>query len=169
MRRPLLALLLLAAPPLAGCGFEPLYADHSGQVMEADLAAVKIMPIREHIGQLLQWQLENEFNPDGSFVPPRYALHVVLAIKGDFLAVEPNNVAPRGSISAAADMALTTLDGKTTLYRGKIQSIADYNIPTDPYSSQIGQGGAEKRVVEDIGEQIALRLSAYFHNRSAAE
>jgi LPS-assembly lipoprotein len=169
MRRPLLALLLLAAPPLAGCGFEPLYGDHSGQVMQADLAAVKIMPIREHIGQLLQWQLENEFNPDGSVVPQRYALHVVLAIKGDFLAVEPNNVAPRGSISAAADMALTTLDGKTTLYRGKIQSIADYNIPTDPYASEIGKGGAEKRVVEDIGEQIALRLSAYFHNRSAAE
>jgi LPS-assembly lipoprotein len=169
MRRPILALLLLAAPSVAACGFEPLYADHSGRVMEADLAAVKILPIREHIGQLLQWQLEQEFNPDGAEVPPRYALHVVLAIHGDFLAVEPNNVAPRGSISAAADMALTTLDEKTTLYRGKIQSIADYNIPTDPYAMEIGQGGAEKRVIEDIGEQIALRLSTYFHNRSAAK
>lgn len=169
MRRSLLALLLLAAPPLAACGFEPLYADHPGGAMEADLAAVKILPIREHIGQLLQWQLEREFNPDAAEVPPRYALHVVLAIHGDFLAVEPNNVAPRGSISAAADVALTTLDDKKTLYRGKIQSIADYNIPTDPYSAEIGKGGAENRVVEDIGEQITLRLSAYFHNRSAAE
>lgn len=169
MRRPLLALLLLAAPPLAACGFEPLYGHHPGAVMEADLAAVKILPIREHIGQLLEWQLERQFNPDGATVPQRYALHVVLAIKGDFLAVEPNNVAPRGSISAAADVALTTLDEKTTLYRGKIQSIADYNIPTNPYSGEIGKGGAENRVVEDIGEQITLRLAAYFHSKSAEE
>jgi LPS-assembly lipoprotein len=169
MRRPPLALLLLAAPLLAGCGFEPLYGDHAGRVMEADLAAVKILPIHEHIGQLLQWQLEREFNPDGATVPQRYALHVVLAIKGDYLAVEPNNVAPRGSISAAADVALTTLDEKTMLYRGNIQSIADYNIPTNPYSAEIGKGGAENSVVEDIGEQIALRLSAYFHSKSAQE
>ena len=162
-------LLLPAALPLAACGFEPLYADHSGEVTEADLAAVKIMPVREHVGQLLQWQLEREFNPDGATVTPRYALHVALSIKGDYLAIEPNNVAPRGSISAAADMALTTLDEKTTLYRGKIQSISDYNITTNPYSSEVGRSGAEKSVVEDIGEQIEIRLSTYFHDRSAAE
>src|SRR5579863_3894079 len=106
MRRALFAFLLLAAPLLAGCGFEPLYGEHTRRVMEADLAAVKIMPIREHIGQLLQWQLEKDFNPDGVDVRPAYALHVALAVKRDFLATEPNNVAPRGSVSAAADMAL---------------------------------------------------------------
>jgi LPS-assembly lipoprotein len=162
-------IVLLAVPLLAGCGFEPLYGDHAGRAMEAELAAVKIMPIREHIGQLLQWQLEKDFNPDGGIAPQHYALHIVLAIKRDFLATEPNNVAPRGSISAAADMALTTLDNKTILYRGKIQSIADYNIGTDAYAAEIGKSGAEKRVVEDIGEQIEIRLSAYFHNKSAAQ
>ncbi len=169
MLRPLAVALIVLAPLLAACGFEPLYGDHTRRVMEADLAAVKIFPIPEHIGQLLQWQLEKEFNPDGVDVKQRYALHVAMSIKGDFLAVDPNNVAPRGSISAAADMALTTLDGKTILYRGKIQSIADYNIDTDAYASEIGKGSAEKRVVEDIGEQIALRLATYFHNKSAAQ
>jgi hypothetical protein len=160
--------LLLLAPLLAGCGFEPLYGDR-GHAMEAALTQVKIMPIQEHIGQLLQWQLEREFNPDGDAVPPRYALYVLISIRNDFLAVEPNNVAPRGSISAAADMALTTLDGKTVLYRSKIQSIADYNIGIDPYSADIGKSGAEKRVVDDIGDQVELRLSNYFHSRAAAQ
>ncbi|HXE16603.1 MAG TPA: hypothetical protein VN632_05210 [Stellaceae bacterium] len=167
MRRALIALLLLT-PLLAGCGFEPLYGSHR-HAMEADLASVKILSIREHVGQLLKWQLEREFNPDGATVTPRYALHVALALKRDFLAIEPNNVAPRASISAAADMALTTLDNKTILYRGKIQSIADYNIGTDAYAAEIDKSNAEKRVVEDIGEQIAIRLSTYFHNRSAAQ
>ena len=167
MRRALIGILVLVAPLLAACGFEPLYGDHTRHFMEADLAAVKIMPIREHIGQLLQWQLEKEFNPDDDTIAPRYALHVVLAIKRDFLAIEPNNVAPRASVSASADLALTTLDNKTVLYRGKIQSIADYNIDTDAYAAEIGQSGAEKRVVEDIGDQIALQLSVYFHDKSA--
>jgi hypothetical protein len=163
-----MVLLLLLAPMLAGCGFEPLYGEH-GPAMEAALSQVKIMPIREHVGQLLQWQLEREFNPSGELVPPRYALYVEVSIRNDFLAVEPNNVAPRGSISAAADMALTSADGKTVLYRGKIQTIADYNIGIDPYSADIGKSGAEKRVIEDIGDQVALRLAAYFHNRAAAQ
>lgn len=169
MRRALIGILLLAAPLLSACGFEPLYGDHATRGMEADLAAVKILPIREHIGQLLQWQLEREFNPDGAEVPQRYRLHIALAIKRDFLATEPNNVAPRAGMSAAADVALTTLDDKTTLYRGKVQSIADYNIGTDAYAAEIGKSNAEKRVVEDIGEQIAIRLSVYFHNRSASQ
>lgn len=168
MRRVLIGLLAVVAPLVAGCGFEPLYGSHV-RAMEADLASVKIMPIPEHIGQLLQWQLEKDFYPDGAQDEQHYALHVALTIHTDYLAVEPNNVAPRGSISAAADMALTTLDNKTILYRGKIQSIADYNIDTDPYAAEIGQSGAEKRVVEDIGREIELRLATYFHNKSAAQ
>ncbi|MGH6981522.1 MAG: hypothetical protein ACREFC_09980 [Stellaceae bacterium] len=167
MRRALFAFVLVT-PLLAGCGFEPLYGPH-GPAMEADLAAVKVLSIREHVGQLLKWRLEREFNPNGVAVPPRYALHVALALKRDFVATEPNNVAPRGSISASADMALTTLDNKTILYRGTIQSIADYNIGTDAYAAEIDKSGAEKRVIEDIGEQVAIRLSAYFHKRAAAQ
>lgn len=161
-------LFLFLAPLLAGCGFQPVYGDH-GHATEAALAQVKVMPIPEHIGQLLKWQLEREFNPDGDAVPPRYRLFVLMSIRTDYLAVEPNDVAPRGSISAAADMALTALDGKTVLYRSKIQSIADYNIGTAPYSADIGKSGAEKRVVEDIGDEVVLRLSTYFHKRAAAQ
>jgi LPS-assembly lipoprotein len=165
---PLFLLSLVLAPVLAACGFQPLYGEHR-HGMEADLAAVKILPIREHIGQLLQWQLEKDFNPDGAAATPRYALHVAVSIRQDFLATQPNNVSTRGSVSAAADCALTSLDNKTILYRGKIQSIADYNIGDDAYAAEIGKSGAEKRVVEDIGEQIEARLAIYFHNKSAGQ
>jgi LPS-assembly lipoprotein len=164
---PLFFLSLVFAPLLAGCGFQPLYGEQTRHGMETELAAVKILPIREHIGQLLQWQLEKDFNPDDAVVRPRYALHVAISIRQNFLATEPNNVSTRGSISAAADCALTTLDDKTILYRGKIQSIADYNIGDDAYAAEIGKSSAEKRVVEDIGEQIEARLAIYFHNKSA--
>lgn len=168
-RRGLTLALMLLLPLLAGCGFQPLYGGHARPGMEADLAAIKVMSIPEHVGQLLKWQLEKEFNPDGVAVPQRYALRIAIAMRQDNLATEPSNVAPRGSISAAADIALTTLDGKTVLYRGKIQSIADYNIGTDPYAAEAGKSDAETAIVEDLGEQIALRVSVYFRNKTAAQ
>jgi LPS-assembly lipoprotein len=161
--------VLSLTPLLAGCGWQPLYGEHGRLGMEAELTAVKILPIREHIGQLLQWQLEKDFNPEDVAARPRYALHVAVSIKQNFLATEPNNVSTRGSISAAADCALTTLDDKTILYRGKIQSVADYNIGDDAYAAEIGKSSAEKRVIEDIGEQIEARLAIYFHNKSAGQ
>jgi LPS-assembly lipoprotein len=160
---------IILLPLLAACGFEPLYGDHLREGTEPQLAAIKIMPIKEHIGQLLEWRLEKDFNPSGDAVRPRYALHVALSLRQDFLATQPDAVSTRGTISAAADCALTTLDNKTILYRGKIQSIADYNIDQDAYAAEIGKSSAEKRVVEDIGEEIETRIAVYFRERTAGK
>ena len=162
-------ILAVVAPLLAACGFEPLYGDRMREGRAPQLAAIKIMPIKEHIGQLLEWRLEKDFNPDGTEVQQRYALHVALSIKLDYLATQPDAVSTRGQISAAADCALTTLDNKTILYRGKIQSIADYNIDQDAYSAEIGKSSAEKRVIEDIGEEIETRIAVYFRERTATK
>jgi LPS-assembly lipoprotein len=154
---------------LAACGFHPLYGEGRARAIEPQLAAIKIASIPEHIGQLLEWQLRNDFNPDGGAVTPRYALHVVLALRQDFLATQSNAIATRGQVSAAADCALTTLDGKKVLYRAQIESIADYNIDSDAYASEVGKSGAEKRVVRDIGEEIETRLAAYFNDRAGTQ
>jgi LPS-assembly lipoprotein len=167
-RRPALALAILA-PLVAGCGFHPLYGRSGQAVVEPQLAAVKIMPIPEHTGQLLEWRLETDFNPDGAAVAPRYALHVALGLRENYLATAINAVSTRGSISAAAEIALTTLDGKTVLYHARIQSIADFNIESDAYAAAIGKSGAEKRVIADIGQEIEARLAAYFADRAATQ
>jgi LPS-assembly lipoprotein len=161
-------LLLMLAPLLAACGFEPLYAEHSRAGIESQLAAIKILPIREHVGQLLEWRLRNDFDPEGDSVPPAYALHVELALHQDFLATQIDAVATRGTIEGVATISLTTLDNKTVLYRGKIQSVADYNVVEDAYASQIGSASAQKRVIDDIGQEIETRLLLYLRDRTAA-
>jgi LPS-assembly lipoprotein len=159
---------LILAPLLGACGFHPLYQGGNAGTVEPQLAAIKIMPIKEHIGQLLGWQLQTDFNPDDRAVEPRYRLYVGLALRQDFLATQSNAISTRGQISGAADCVLTTLNGKRVLYRARIQSIADYDINSDAYSSLVGKSTAEKAVVRDMGEEIEMRLAAYFSGRSAA-
>ncbi len=169
MRRAVFVLLLFLAPLLSACGFEPLYAEHARTTLEPRLAAIKILPIKEHTGQLLEWSLSEAFNPDHIAVEPRYALHVTVTMRQTNLATQINAVSTRGSIAAAADCILTTLDNKTVLYRGRIQSVEDYNIVQDAYASEIAKNGAEKRVVDDIGEEIATRVTLFLRDRAAAQ
>ncbi|MGH7076060.1 MAG: hypothetical protein ACREFD_17955 [Stellaceae bacterium] len=162
------ALALLLAPLLAACGFHPLYEHNGAGAVEPQLAAIEIMPIKEHTGQLLNWQLANDFNPGNDAVAPRYRLYVALALRRDFIATQSNGIASRGQISGAAQCVLTPLNGKHVLYRARIQSIADYSIDPDAYASEVGKSGAEKAVIRDIGREIEIRLAAYFSDRTAA-
>ena len=152
---------------LSGCGFEPLYVQQKRVVMEPELASIKVLPIKEHIGQLLEWSLKNALNPDGRAVTPRYALHVNLILRQDFLAIDPEAVSTRGSVTGIAKVTLTSLDGRTTYYKGDVQSVADYNIIPDAYASQVGQSSAQKRIVEDISTEIQTRLALYIRQRTA--
>jgi LPS-assembly lipoprotein len=168
MRRAVFFLLLLS-PLLAACGFEPLYAEHARATLEPRLAAIKILPIKEHTGQLLEWSLREALNPADIVVEPRYALHITVTMRQINLATQTNAISTRGSIAAAVDCILTTLDNKTVLYRGKIQSVEDYNIIQDAYASEMARNGAEKRVVDDVSEEIATRLTVFLRERAAAQ
>ena len=165
MRRAFLVLLLI--PLLSACGFEPLYVQQKRAVMEPELAAIKVMPIPEHIGQLLEWSLKNALNPADAHVTPRYALHVTLTLRQDFLAIDPEAVSTRGSVSALAKVTLTSLDGRTVLYKANVQSVADYNIIPDAYASQVGRSAAQKHIVEDISTEIQTRLALFMRQRTA--
>jgi LPS-assembly lipoprotein len=169
MRAPtiLAASFLLGAPLLSACGFEPLYAEHRRAALEPQLTAIKVLPIQEHVGQLLQWKLETALNPANLPVKPRYALHIALNLKSNDLTINSEAVSTRGNIAAVADCTLTTLDNKTVLYRDQIQSAADYNIVNNAYSAQIGQGGAEKEIVDELEEEIETRLAAFLRQRTA--
>ena len=160
----MLFVLALFALSLSACGWEPLYSDATMERAAPQLAAIKVQPIKDHIGQLLEWSLREGFNPDGLEAKQKYALHVVLTIRQTNQGVEINNAATRGMINATAEFSLTTLDNKKTLYRSRTQSLTDFNILDDAYASQVAQGDAEKRAVRDISDEIQTRLTLFLRD-----
>jgi LPS-assembly lipoprotein len=156
--------LALSALALSACGWEPLYSDATTSRTAPELAAIKVQPIKDHIGQLLEWSLREGFNPDGLETKPKYTLHVVLTVQETNQGVEVNFAATRGIIHATAEFTLSTIDNKRTLYRSRTQSLTDFNIIDDAYASMVAQGDAEKRAVRDISDEIQTRLALFLRD-----
>src|SRR5215469_9506378 len=77
-RRGILA--ALAAAPLAGCGFRPLYGGHAAGEYDPRLATIKVTPIADRNGQILELALREKLNPRGVALPTRYTLSVTLTL-----------------------------------------------------------------------------------------
>jgi LPS-assembly lipoprotein len=91
----MLPLLLL---PLGACGFRPLYAEREEAADEPTLAAVKVMPIKDRIGQMLEMSLRESFNPRGITIDTRYRLTVGLAVSRFDLGIQRDATATRGRV-----------------------------------------------------------------------
>ena len=59
----------ISLAPLTGCGWAPLYADRAAGPADTELAAIKVAPIPERIGQSLALQLRQWLNPTGAAGP----------------------------------------------------------------------------------------------------
>ena len=162
-RRAVLALLLL---PLAACGFHPLDGEYAQGIDEPELAAIKVAPIRDRIGQQLEWALREELNPRGVSAESRYTLLVSLSITRTDLGLQRDASATRGRIDALAQFSLLDHAGKS-IYSSHTQSVSAFNIVNDAYASQVAEDDARTRTVRDLSEEIRTRLALFLRQRRA--
>ena len=88
----------ISLEPLAGCGWVPLYADRAAGPADTELAAIKVAPIPERIGQSLALGLRQWLNPTGEPVPSRYLLRTLLQTSQLDLGISSSALGPaRGS------------------------------------------------------------------------
>lgn len=157
-RRALLALLLL---PLAGCGFHPLYAEQSTLGFDPTLAAIKVEPIRDRIGQILEMQLREELNPRGVDVPQFYTLSVALTVVRADLGIQTDATSVRSQISAQANYTLVEISHNNAVYSDTITAVTAFNVPSDAYAATVEENTARTRAVQDLGREIAIRLALF--------
>jgi len=165
-RRALLTLLPVLVMTLSACGFEPLYSDRTNQRVDPLLAAVKVSPIHERIGQLLEWRLRENLNPDGIEVSTRYVLNVELTVSHADLGVQRDTSATRGQVTTVANFTLLDAKTKAVLYRSRSRSIGDYNVTNDAYAAQVALEDTQKRAVRDIADDIQTRLVTFLRDKA---
>jgi LPS-assembly lipoprotein len=160
--------LLGAALLLAGCGFHPLYASHRGSRFDADLASIKVNTIADRQGQLLAIALRDALNPTGAHVDTRYTLDVSLTSVRQDIGINPDGTASRSEIALTAKFVLKNAKAQTAVLEGTTHSVSSYDDTSDNYATVIASQSAEQRTVDEIGEDILMRLQLYVsHHRSA--
>jgi LPS-assembly lipoprotein len=160
-RRAVATLLAALALALAGCGWEPLYADRPSGPAAASLRAIRVAPISERIGQRLEWALRTDLNPSGIPTPQKYELSTSLALQRASLGIQSTGLATLGRLDTFATIRLVDLKTGKELLTNTIHSQTAFNIVDNGYATVVAETDADRRTVEDLSREIVIRLTQF--------
>jgi len=164
-RRALLPLGLALLLP--GCGFQPLYAsgaDGTPSPAQADLAAITIGLIPERSGQLLRQALQDRFERSGVGVAHRYDLSIAYAIGQEGIGIQPDTSTTYMRVIGTASWTLRAQDPQhTSLGDGTARAFDGYNfINNQFFAAELEFETIQRRLADNLAEQITLQLARYF-------
>jgi LPS-assembly lipoprotein len=154
------ALVLLAAT-LGGCGFRPLYASRGPHDWDPDLAAIAVSPMRDRPGQVLTLALRENLNPSGVSVAPRWRLEALLTISRSDLGIQRNATATSSEITVTATYTLVDVKSGARIYSSSSRAVGDFNQLNDAYATQVGADDAQDRALQELAEEITLRMALF--------
>ncbi|WP_421935198.1 LPS assembly lipoprotein LptE [Pelagibius sp.] len=151
--------------PLAGCGFQPLYAeDDAGATVATELAAIRITPLRDRVGQQMHNFLRDRLNPNGQPAAPNYQLRLQLRERLSELGVRRDETATRANLRLTAEFFLLEEGSGRELLSGRSTSTTSYDILENPFASTISERDARERALREVADDIQTRLAVYFRS-----
>ena len=153
---------------LGGCGFTPLYGEHSvaaSPEVVSELANVSIRSLPNREGMKLRQVLREELQPKG-MAKAIYDLDIKLATSIEELGIRNDATSSRANLRLIATFNLN--EGGRPVFGDRVQSIVSYNILDDQYATVASQADAENRGIKQLGAEIKTRLAVYFHQRAKA-
>ena len=166
-RRHLIAFGLGLPALLAGCGWEPLYADRDTEAASADLRAIRVIPIAARVGQKLEFALRDALNPSSEPTKQLYSLQVTVSTALSDLGVQSQGLGTRGDAHVYATYKLTDIASNKLLQTNSIHTIESFDIQANGYSTVVAQEDAFKRCDEQIRREIVGRLTLFLQSRKA--
>ena len=160
----------------SACGFRPLYSGRgtadavSGQQLTQEMSSVFIDEIPDRIGQILRRTLLDRLTPKGEPEHPRYRLSVRLSdpIVAE-QAVRRDNLATRYVMTFTAYYKLYSYPDNQVLLSDSIGGRTGYDVQLSPFATDVAEQAARKRIVQIMGDDIALRLAAFLKSYDVAE
>ncbi len=156
-----LALAILLG--LGACGFQPLYGRAAdGTATTDELAAVRVTPLEDRIGQQFHNLLIDRLNPRGQPVEPAYTLKLELTKSTQGVNVRKDETATRANLILRASFALYAVGSDEALLQGSVNSINSYNILDSQFQTFVSEEDALKRGLRELSDDIRVRLATYF-------
>jgi LPS-assembly lipoprotein len=158
---------------LAGCGFQPVYmptASNKAGPAQREMAQVNVPVIPDRPGQLLRQALQRELRSDSGGISA-YDLRVVFAISGEGISVLNDNIATRVRMIGTASWSLVDRNPQQTLLTsGSARSMDGLNVFNEQYfAADLETEAVQKRIADNVAQQIAIQLAIWFRERAARE
>ena len=142
---------------LAGCGFEPLYAEKSRAAsLSAQLSHIRIAPADDRTTQLLRNELMKKLNPSAAAL---WHLTLTTSTTISDLAIEADSRVTRANYLVDAHFELTNIKTKKTLAKGRSFASASYNKVASEFANETAARNARLRGVKIIADDILLKIA----------
>ncbi|MDE2581789.1 MAG: hypothetical protein KGL52_09155 [Rhodospirillales bacterium] len=163
---------LLAAAPLAGCGFQPVYmptASGAPGPAARELATIHVALIPDRPGQLLRQALQQRLHGADASTPRRYTLTVTYWISGQGIGILPGTIATRIRMIGNANWVLSRNDpAHSRVASGYSRALDAVNVFDQQYfASDLETSTVYHHLANEIADQITLRLASLFRTRAA--
>lgn len=146
---------------LAGCGFQPLYGEHTRSIASAESAQISVAPIPERVGQIIRNELLDRLNPRGEPQRPKYRLDATVQEQREGLAFQRDQTVTRFNLTVSATYSLSESGSGKVLVRGQARTIASYNVVQSEFANVVAERDAETRAAKEVGEEISLRIGVF--------
>ena len=147
---------------LGACGFQPLYGKYAAGSAPGEFAKIRVLPIKDRIGQMLHNHLLTALNPRGRPGNPQYLLDTKVTEIFSSLGVRKTGFATRANLKATANFSLRGTGGGKALFSGSSTITVSYNILDSDFATLSAKKDAQARAVREISEDMRVRLGAYF-------
>lgn len=148
-------LILMAAAPLAACGFAPAYAP--GGAAASLQGAVRVAdPTTKNAFDLVERLEERLGRPEAA----RYALDYTIETKPVGVAISPENAITRYNLTGTIQFTLTDIGTGAALTAGRVYSFTSYSASGSTVSTLAAEEDAAFRLMRILADQIVTRLLA---------
>ncbi len=149
---------------ISACGFQPLYGRGDGQALSSveHMAAIRIEPLPDRIGQQMHNLLRDRLNPTGQPRAPGYRLAVRLSEAREELGIRKDETATRANLVLSASFELSEIGSDRLLMQGRTSSVNSYNILTSQFATTFSESDARGRALRELSDDIRTRLGIYF-------
>ncbi len=146
---------------LAGCGFRPLHGE--GSAAGAVLGEIAYETPTDRVGYHMRRMLERRLGRAPGDAD--YLLVADITLSDSGLAITEDSSITRYVVRGRSRYAMTGPEGFVPI-SGFVESVSAYSATGSLYATRAARRDAEERIAEDIGENIAIRVSAELDKRA---
>lgn len=155
--RAFLVVAVLALGP-SGCGFRPMYGSPGADAAGAELARIRIEPIKDRVGQQLRNGLLARLTPRGEPADYKYSLKILLTENVGNLGYRKDANATLASLTMTAQIQLTS--ERIGLLSDAATAIVYFDHLGPRYASLATERDAEERALSQLADDIRNRVAA---------
>lgn len=168
-------LVLIFAIVLSGCGFKPMYgqfSDGKGD-LRAVMANIRVGDITEQgrpsrIGQVIRNNLLDRLTPFGETKSAEYILKVSFLIEEHGYGIREDESVTLQNLKLVTAYQLEDVATSKVVLDFAARAIVTYDLAQSDYSNMIARNSALQRLSEEVANQMATRIGAFF-NKTATQ